>query len=78
MNAPDTFDLRRPDKRARRSTSLVEGGMAGEVYYTDEENELLAAVARYRAVNQVGYVSCTDVLWILQQLGWRAPEDGIS
>jgi hypothetical protein len=43
--------------------------------YTDEESELLQAVARYRAVNSVSYVGITDVLWILRQMGYRRVEE---
>ncbi len=68
--------LTRPNPLAGRERLRGEGG--GEAGYSAEEDELLAAVLEYRRVNQVSYVSCTDVLWILQQLGWRAPEDGIS
>ena len=67
------IDLRRPPK-SRGRESLVEGSInSGDVGYTDEESELLIAVARYRQVNGAGYVGPTDVLWILKAMGWKGP-----
>lgn len=48
-------------------------GTAPSREYSDDEEELLAAVAMYRQVNHVGFVSITDTFWILQRLGYCRP-----
>ena len=70
----DAIDLRRPSRQGQQGESLVEGcPSGGEAGYTDEEDALLIAVARYRQVNGAGYVGPTDVLWILKAMGWKGP-----
>ena len=69
-------DLTKRSPLLGRERMCNHGG--GKDVYSDEEEELLAAVLEYRRVNHVGYVSCTDVLWILKRRGWRGPENGGS
>lgn len=39
--------------------------------YTDDERELLQAVDRYRTKKRLNFVTCTEVLAILKQMGYR-------
>jgi hypothetical protein len=77
MSAGDLPDLRLPQPRPGRR--LVEHRKHGwpsspnddPADWTAEEDEFVRAVARFRSINKVSAPTLCQLLWVIQQLGYR-------
>ncbi len=62
-----SFSGSKPRDEASKPTLFGHDGSL----YTDDENEILAACARYKAEHRKGFLSVTEIVWVMRGLGWE-------